>query len=195
MTHTKRLTTLLVTLLLISPGTAISQFDPGEKPVSIFEILDSVRNRLGIVIVAGSSDRGYEAGNEYWRFSEDALLSISDQESLTIAPWAQGDWDNPWIVGALAWQPDDTSVEWSHPAEAEWTPQDEARPPIVPGGTYFGNATLGGLTIQYSTRGESSLTWFKLTEGDFMLLEDGAVFRRDTAPPTTGSWWYGPIME
>lgn len=190
----KNVAFLLIGVLVILPSVALSQIDPGwDSEARIFEILDPLGTRLGAVVVAETSNRGYEAGYEYWRFAERSLLQIAEQESLRFAVWAEGDWDDPWVVEALAWQPTDASVEWSHPARVEWTPQDASRPPVVPGGTTFGNATLGALTIRYASVEPSSLTWFKLTEGAFMLLGDGAVFELTDDVPTTGSWWQGPI--
>lgn len=193
MIHKRILSLLLVAVLVVSLGTASAQFDPGERPVDIFGVIDMHGLLIGRILVVGETGQGYESGNEYWRFSEEALLGIEEQESLELAVLAQGVWDDPWVAEALGWQPEDTSIEWSHPAEAEWMSQDERLPPVTPSGTYFGNATLGGLTIDYSSRGPSSLTWFKLTEGAFMQLEDGAVFQRDSDIPSTGSWWHGPI--
>lgn len=120
------------------------------------------------------------------------MEEIAEQRTLEFHVLAEGDWDDPWVARALDWQPRDTSVEWSHPTKVKWTPTEESGAPRVPGGVYFGHATLGGLTIWYEPRGSSSLTWFKLTAGEFMLIDDGAVFERDTAPED-GSWWQGPF--
>ncbi|MEM7350954.1 MAG: hypothetical protein AAF657_09125 [Acidobacteriota bacterium] len=183
---------LLAAALALAPTVILSQVPIDVMPVKIFEILDVQGARLGAVVVAGSSSRGFVAGSETWRFEEAALFEIAQQESLELAVWAEGDWDNPWVVQALAWWPADP-VQWVHPTTVEWTSQGEMRPPIVPGGTYFGNATVGGLTIRYAPRGPSSLTWFKLTEGAFMAIGDGAVLQRYSEPPATGSWWQGRI--
>jgi hypothetical protein len=193
--HAKRppsvaLAATLVTLLVTSPSIVFSQYDPGWLPVRIYQILDPGGTRLAAIVVTGSAGRGYEEGNETWRFSEEALREIAEQEKLEISVWAEGDWDDRWVVEALAWRPEGDAVEWSHPATVEW---NEGEPPVVPGGTYFGNATLGGLMIQYSPRGPSSLTWFKLTEGPYMLIGDGAVFEQDKNVPETGSWWQGSM--
>ena len=193
MIYERNLCVLLMTLCLVSSGSVSSQIDAGLMPVRIIEILDSSGLRLGTALVAGREDRGYRAGYEAWRFSEKALLGIGEQESLTLAVWAEGDWDDPWVIEALGWLPEDPAVEWSHPAAVEWTAQADSLPPVVPEGTYFGHPTLGGLTIRYAPRGGSSLTWFKLTEGAFMQLDDGAVFTREASPPPTGWWWHGPI--
>lgn len=186
---------LLIALLAFPPNAVLSQvpIDPIETSVKIFEILDWQGPRLGTVVVVGRTNRGYLAGNEYWRFDEGALREIAAQQSLELAILAAGEWDDPWIVQALEWKPENRSVQWSHPAEVEWTTQDESRPPVVSDGIYFGNATVGGLTIQYSERGPASLTWFKTTDGAFMQLEDGALFTRDIQAPSTGSWWHGLI--
>ncbi len=184
---------LLVVLLVFLPGVVSSQVDPGNRPAWILEILDLEGTRLGMVVVAGTSNRGYESGYEYWRFDEEALLRIADQPSLEFAVLAQGSWSSPWVMEALAWEPRNGTVAWVHPSEAAWRPLDDGRVPPVAGASYFGNATLGGLTIQYSAEGPSSLTWFKLTGGAFMELEDGALFER-AEPPTDGSWWHGPIV-
>ena len=157
------------------------------------EILDPAGTRLGMVVIPGRSNRGFESGNEYWRFDETALLNVSRLPSLSFAVLAAGDWDEPLVVEALGWRPAHREVAWVHPAKAVWTPQDVEHPPVVDGGTYFGNATLGGLIIQYASKRSASLTWFKLTEGDFMQMEDGALFEREEAPPTDGSWWQGSI--
>ncbi len=193
MNNRSNVSLFLVVLLAFLPGVASSQFDPGERPVWIVEILDVAGTRLGITVVAGTPNRGFEAGNEYWRFDEEALLQIGQQPSLEFAVLAEGDWDAPGVVEALAWHPPNGTVAWIHPAEAGWTAQSESRPPVAAGGTYFGNATLGGLTIQYSAGRAASLTWFKLTEGAFMQLQDGALLERGDDVPTTGWWWHGAI--
>ncbi len=180
----------LITLLVISPSTLFPQVDPGwDMPVRIFELLDPGGTRLATVVVAGESGRSFEEGNEYWTFSEEALLDVAEQGSLEMSILAQGEWTDRWVVEALAWRPADP-VTFSHPATVEW---DDGPPPVVPGGVYFGNATLGGLMIQYSPRGASSLTWLKLTEGPYMLLGDGAVFEQDEDVPETGTWWQGAM--
>ena len=182
---------LSLIILALLPAAVLSQVPPNVMPANIFEILDPAGTRLGTVLVAAESSRGFEAGTEYWRFSEAALVAIGEQESLEFAVLATGEWSDPWVVEALGWWPGGDAVEWSHPAAVAWTAQEESRPPVVPGGTYFGNATLGGLTIAYSPRGASSLTWFKLTEGPYMLIGEGAVFVQDEDVPETGSWWQG----
>ncbi len=180
-------------LLLSLPVAVSSQFDPGERPVWILEILTQEGIRLGTVVVAGSSSHGYRAGNEYWRLDEEGLLAIHMQPSLEFSVMAAGSWTDPWVRDALAWHPPNGSVEWTHPTDAAWTSQREQHPPTTRGGTYFGNATQGGLMIQYSQAGSSSLTWFKLTAGAFMQLEDGAFFQREEEPPVAGAWWHGWI--
>ncbi len=186
---------LAVLLLAFLPGAVSSQFpvDERERAVQIFEVLDSAGLRFGTIVVAGQTGRGFEANNEYWSISQTTLLEIADQERLEVAVLASGDWDDPWVVEALGWLPAGRAVGWNHPTEVEWTRHDELLPPVVPGGTYFGNATLGGLMIQYSQGGPSSLTWFKLTEGPFMQLAEGAVFEREHELPSDGSWWHGWI--
>ncbi|MEM7349640.1 MAG: hypothetical protein AAF657_02465 [Acidobacteriota bacterium] len=184
---------LLTASGMVLPKMGSSQLDPGVMPVRIFELLDTFGTRFGTVLVTTTGDRGYKARYETWRCSEATLLAIAEQESLTLSLWAAGDWDDPWVLEALAWQPADPAVEWSHPAMVEWTPIDEVRPPLVEEGITFGNPTLGGLTIRYSSHGPSSLTWFKQTEGDFMALGDGTVFERQREVPATGWWWHGPI--
>jgi len=193
MTRRNTVTLLLMSMLVISSTVCLSQFDPGELPVKIFGILDTAGTHLGMVVVTSQEGRGYKAGYESWRFKEAALLEIAEQESLTLEVWATGDWNDPWVVEALRWQPEESTVEWSHPATVEWTPQDEELPPLPAAGTYFGNATLGGLRIHYSSHSPSALTWFKLTEGAYMQLDEGAVFERDPDVPQTGSWWHGAI--
>ena len=39
----------------------------------------------------------------------------------------------------------------------------------------------------------TELTWFKLTEGRYMQIDEGAVFERDEEVSETGSWWQGVI--
>ena len=189
------LSLLLIVLLMFLPGAVSSQVDPGYGHVQILGVFDSAGVRLGMIVVAGLSDRGFEAGHEYWSFSEEALLDLAELESLKLSHLAVGEWDDPWIVEALNEFPGAPAVTWTHPAEVEWTAQEEMLPPELAGGIYFGNATLGGLTIQYSERGPASLTWFKLTDGAFMQLEDGAVFEREEDVPTDGSWWHGRIAD
>lgn len=184
---------LMVLLLTLLPGVASSQFDPGEMPVWIVEILNIEGTRLGTVLVAGTSNRGYDAGHEYWRFGEQALQEIAGFTSLEFAVLASGDWDAPDVVEALEWLPPNRPVAWSHPAEVEWTESAQTPPPEASEGTHFGNPTLGGLTIQYTESGPASLTWFKATAGAFMQLEDGALFEREEEAPTEGSWWHGAI--
>lgn len=180
-------------LLAFLSLNASSQVDPGFGDVQIFGVFNPVGDRLGTVVVASKPDRGFEAGNEYWSFSEESLLDIAELDSLEVAHLGGGSWDDSHIVEALDWLPDGATVKWTHPAEVEWTLQDESAAPEVAGGIHFGNPDLGGLTIQYSARGPASLTWFKLTSGPFMQLEEGALFERNDQPPTTGSWWQGPI--
>ena len=190
----KILCIFLVATLLISPAAGWAQVDPGfQVGATIYEILDLQGQRLGIVLAAAETGLSYKAGNEYWRFSESVLLEIEAQESLRFALWAQGEWDDPRVLEALDWQPEGPTVEWSHPAAVRWTEQAESPPSAVPAGSYFGNPTLGGLSIHYAPFGSSMMTWYKLTEGAFMQLEDGAVFERASATPETGSWWQAPI--
>ncbi len=184
---------VLAIVLVALPVTVSSQLTPDVMPVWIFEILESSGARLGTVTVVGESERGFETGNEYWSFREKALREIAEQPSLEFAVLAAGDWDDPWVIEALGWSPEGRVVAWRHPTEVEWVSQDDTRPPLVEGSTYFGDETLGGLSIQYSERGAASLTWFKTTDGAFMQLQEGARFARGEAVPTTGSWWHGPI--
>ncbi len=181
---------LLVATLFFSPSILNSQVVPNHVPVRILEILDIVGTRLGIVIVASEPSTGHLKDTETWRFREKALLGIAEQASLEFAVLAQGEWDDQRVIEALDWQPQDDAIEWSHPTTVDWTSQREQLPPAS-AGTYFGDPTLGGVEFTYSPRGRSSLTWFKLIEGDYVLYE-GAVFERDEAPET-GSWWQGPI--
>ncbi len=189
----KSISILAIALLTATPGMVSSQVDPGYGAFRMFEILDPSGIRLGMTVVVGRSGRGFEAGNEYWSFSEEALREIAHQESLEFAVVAAGEWDDPWVEELLDWKPVDHLVSWTHPTEVEWSPQEQMLPPIVAEGTYFGHATLGGLTIQYSQEGPASLTWFKTTEGAFMQLEDGGLFERSEVVPKTGSWWHGAI--
>ncbi len=182
---------LLVATLLFSPGVLTSQVVPSYLPVKILEILGKAGTRLGIVIVASEPSTGHLKDTETWRFSEEALLGIAEQDSLGFAVLAQGEWGDRQVVEALDWQPQDEAVEWSHPTTVDWTSQREHQPPAS-SGTYFGDPTLGGVEITYSPRGRSSLTWFKLIEGDYVVFNEGAVLERDEAPET-GSWWQGLI--
>ncbi len=181
---------LLVVSQFLSPSVLTSQIDPGMMPVRIFEVLDAAGIRLGIAIIAGKDGRGYQKDTESWRFSDTALMEIAEQTSLELTVLAQGEWNDRQVVEALSWRPQD-AVEWTHPTRVEWTPREERLPPVT-GGTYFGDPTLGGVEIAYSSRGASSLTWFKLVEGDYVLYDEGTVFRRSEAPET-GSWWQGAI--
>lgn len=61
---------ILIVLLTFLPGAVSSQFpiNPNRFSVKIFEILDFEGTRLGTVVIAGRSNRGYRTGNKYWRF-------------------------------------------------------------------------------------------------------------------------------
>lgn len=194
MQSVKPLFLLLAAILLILPKTALGGIVPCVMPtLTVFEILDPAGTRLGIVVIAVEDGPGYEAGNEHWRFSESALLAIDEQKSLEFAIWAGGDWEDPFVVEALNWQPEGTAIEWVHPTTVEWAPQNEKRAPAMGHGTYFGDPTLGGLRIHYSPRGRSTLTWIKLTGGEYMMFESEPVLERQEDVPETGSWWQGSI--
>jgi len=170
----------------------MAQVDPGFGEFGVLELVDEFGARLGIVVVVGEPGRGYEKNHEYWRFDEAALIDIGSRNSIEISVWFEGSWDDPQAREALSWYPSGRGVEWVHPTNVEWTSFESEEPPATGEGTYFGHVDVGGLTFDYSTEGDSALTWFKLTEGDFMQLEDGVLMQR-TDPPTTGSWWAGAI--
>ncbi len=184
---------LFIVLLILLPSTAFPQLDPGVRPASVIEILDPAGTRLGIIVVAGRSGRGFEAGHEYWSVGETTMRTVSGLESLELNTVAVGEWDDPWIVEALRWRPADTVIAWRHPAIVEWTKHADMRPPTIRDGTYFDNPTIGGLSIQYDRGGRASLTWFKFTEGAFMQLHEGARFIRSDRTPSSGFWWHGLI--
>ena len=185
------LSAVLVIFLFSESEPAGSQVDPGVMPVSIYGILDAAGERLGRILVARDPGLGFAGESEYWLVDEALLLDIADQESLELAVLAQGSWRDSQVLDALDWRPEGESVEWRHPTSVRWTDSSEARPPASQGGVYFGDPTVGGLTLQYSREG-ASLTWHKLTPGPYMLLGDRTVFRRSEAPET-GHWWHGDL--
>jgi len=189
----KTLSLFLVGFLLACSIPVSAQFDPGEKPVHIYSIYNTFDQRIATIVVVGEADRAYEAGREYWRFSEEALSEIAEADSLQIVLTASGAWDDSAVIEALRWRPEGDAVEWNHPTDADWISQGDMSPPELPEGTYFGDSTLGGLIIQYSPEGESSLTWFKLTEGPFMMIDEGVELSNEDSPPEDGWWWQGEI--
>jgi len=185
----------ILTVAILSTLPVAAQFDPGERPVRIFAIVDAFRDRLATIVVPNEPDRAYQADREYWRFGESSLASLAEEELLRIEVLAEGDWDDPEILEALAWRPDGEAVEWNHPATVEWTPQSTEPAPEAPNAIYFENSTLGGLAVSYSATGSSSLLWIKLTEGPYMQLDDGAEFRRESKLSRDGAWWRGSLAE
>ncbi len=184
---------ILIIMLGMFPSAVATQVDPGNAPALVLGVFDLAGIRLGAIVVAGQPGRGFEAGTEYWVFSERALLEIPKKKGLEIIQLAAGGWDDPWVMEALGWFPADNPIMWRHPTNVTWTKSGNREPPNVSGRAYFGNPTIGGLSVHYTREGRGSLTWFKLTAGAYMQLQDGAVLARENRPPSSASWWHRSI--